>query len=324
MSKRVLITGASGFLGYHLIQAALEHNFEVFAAVRQSSKIDHLKTSQVTFTYPDLSSPTQLEENFRTNKYDYIIHAAGSTKARRKEEYEMINAQYAKNVAMAAQESGLELRKFILVSSLAALGPQSGKKIEIKPNPVTSYGISKLKAEQYLAEFNLPLIVIRPTAVYGPREQDIFIILKAISRGLELYIGNSSQQLSFIHVTDLANVTIKLLESSLVQKTYNLTDGDSYDRYALGNIAKQVLGKRTLKIHLPFGMIKIVAGLLETLYSWNGKTPALNREKLMELTAANWYYDIAELKNDIGFKPTYKLENGLKQTLQWYQKHNWI
>jgi UDP-glucose 4-epimerase len=106
MSKRVLITGASGFLGYHLIQAALEHNFEVFAAVRQSSKIDHLKTSQVTFTYPDLSCPTQLEENFRTNKYDYIIHAAGSTKARRKEEYEMINAAVCKKCGHGSTRVG--------------------------------------------------------------------------------------------------------------------------------------------------------------------------------------------------------------------------
>lgn len=324
MNKRVLITGASGFVGYHLIQAAVAQNFEVYAAVRRSSKVDHLKSLPVQFTYPELASVKELENDFIANKYNYIVHAAGTTKARTKEEYDTVNAGYTKNLAEAVQRSGLELEKFVLVSSLAAVGPQSGiNEDKIKPSPVTSYGKSKLKAEEYLSAFDLPTIVIRPTAVYGPRERDILIMLKAISQGFELYIGNGSQQLSFIHVTDLASVIVKLLESPFVKKTYNLTDGDAYDRYALGNITKNVLGKRTVRMHLPVGVVKMLAGILETMYGLGGKIPALNREKVNELTA-NWNYDNAEIKKDIGFNPIYKLENGLKQTLLWYQKHNWI
>lgn len=325
MKKKILITGASGFVGYHLIQAALERDLEVYAAVRKGSKIDHLKSLPVIYTFLDLGNPIELEKNFKEQQYDYIIHAAGTTKARRKEEYEAVNADYTRNLAQATRNSGIQLQKFLFISSLAAIGPMGGEQDEKQlPNPVTAYGKSKLLAESYLAEFDIPSVIVRPTAVYGPRERDILVMFKLISQGLEFYVGRKDQQLSFIHVTDLANVTIALLESPHVNKTYNLTDGTAYDRYALGNITKEVLGKKTLKLHVPLGVMKMTAGFLEMIYGLNGKIPTINKEKLKELTAANWHYSIEALKKDVGFNPIYDLQHGLKETLQWYQKHKWI
>ena len=113
MKERVLITGASGFVGYHLIKEAIDNNLEVFAAIRKSSKIDHLKEFDIKYTYPDFGNLRALKDNMTGNKYDYIIHAAGITKARSAEEYNQVNAVNSYNLALAALESNIGLKKFV-------------------------------------------------------------------------------------------------------------------------------------------------------------------------------------------------------------------
>lgn len=325
MKKKVLITGASGFVGYHLINEALRHDLDVFAAVRKSSRIDHLEALPLNFTTVDFEDAPQLEQNLKANQYNYIIHAAGITRALKPEDYNKVNAGYTRNLAEAVKRSGVPLEKFVLVSSLAAMGPLAKNQEDVSdPAPITSYGKSKLMAEKILEGFNFPAIIVRPTAVYGPREKDIFLLFKSIKSGLELYIGRECQHLSFIHANDLADAIMALLLSSYTKKTYNLTDGKVYDRYALSSIAKNLLGKKTFKMHLSVGATRRAAGIMEWIYALNGKIPALNREKLAELTALNWCYSIENIKRDIGFAPKYNLENGLKQTINWYKQNNWI
>ncbi len=324
MKKKVLITGASGFVGYHLVQEALAKGLDVVAAVRSSSQIAHLQSLPIDFTTLDYGNIQQLAADIKEKSYHYIIHAAGVTKAGRKEEYEKVNAMFTRNIAVAVKESGMAVEKFVLISSLAALGPVKTVNTDMLPKPLTAYGHSKLLAERYLAEIDIPQIVLRPTAVYGPRERDIFLMLKTINRGLELYIGRFEQQLSFIHVSDLSTIAIKALSSSLSHKSYILSDGQSYDRYTLGKITKEVLGRKTVKLHLPMGFTRMTVAAVERLYSLAGKTPTVNREKLNELTAANWYYGIDEAKKDLGFDPQYNLNEGMQQTLQWYKQHRWI
>ncbi len=327
MKKRVLITGASGFVGYHLIIEAVKSGMEVYAAVRASSNVKHLNAVEVKYTNLDYGSIEALRENILTNQYDYIIHASGTTKAKNKAEYNLINAEYTRNLAVAAEGTGIQ--KFVFVSSLAAIGPLTDIGAEIQddssPQPVTSYGESKLLAEQYLKSIeNLPWIVIRPTAVYGPREKDIFIIFKSISMGLEPYIGRFEQQFSFIYVKDLASIILAALHSDLVHKSYNVSDGQKYDRYALADLSKVVLKKKTLKFHLPVSGVSFVASLMDRLYSNSRTTPALNKEKMSELTAINWACDISHLRSDLAYSPNYNLERGIAETLTWYKKNNWL
>ena len=148
MKERVLITGASGFIGYHLIEEALNNNLEVYAAVRKTSQTDHLKNFKIQFTYPDFGNVESLKKEFAENNYDYIIHAAGATKARSQREYNYINSKYVHNIAQAVIESKIKLKKFVLMSSLAALGPLESLKGVISENsyanPITRYGVSKL------------------------------------------------------------------------------------------------------------------------------------------------------------------------------------
>jgi nucleoside-diphosphate-sugar epimerase len=327
MKKKVLITGASGFVGYHLIAEALNAGYDVFAAVRPSSDVSHLKEFNVTFTNLQYDSVDALKANFATNGYDYIIHASGTTKAKNKAEYNRINADYSKNLALAA--AGTKVEKFVFVSSLAALGPSLDLNTDIEddsdPRPVTSYGESKLLAEQYLRSINnLPLLIFRPTAVYGPREKDILIMFKSFNMGLEPYIGDFDQQFSFVYVKDLVSILIQSLPTDLVNKTYNVSDGGKYNRYALADYSKKVLGKKTFKFHLPIAGVGLVASLMEKFYAKSSKTPALNKEKMRELTAINWACDISHLKADLAFEPLFNLESGIKETLLWYKSNKWL
>ncbi len=327
MRERVLITGASGFVGYHLIAEALKNNLEVFAAVRKTSKTDHLKEFDIQYTYPDYTDVESLIKELEQKQYTYIIHAAGITAAKTIQQYNTVNADYTYNLALAATKANIPLKKFVFLGSLAAMGPLPTTEGIIEDDspahPVTAYGASKLLAEQKLKPLtSLPLITIRPTAVYGPRDEGIFIILKTFSKGFEPYIGRASQQLSFIYVKDLAAITVKALFSSILQKTYNVSDGKAYDRYALANLTKQILNKKTWKIHLPLGIIKVVAGLMERMYANSDKTPALNMEKLNELTAANWICSIANIQHDLNYLPQYDLKMGLTESLQWYKSNH--
>lgn len=329
MIKKVLITGATGFVGYHLIEKALGAGLEVHAAVRPGTDKSHLKDFDIQYTTLDYTSVDRLKTALEAEQYHYIIHAAGITKAKTKDIYNKVNAEFSKNLALAASTAAIQLEKFVFVSSLAAIGPLTDLSAEIQDNspghPVTNYGASKLLAEQYLAEIpNLPLIVIRPTAVYGPREKDLFILFNTINKGLEPHIGRFQQQLSFIYVRDLADVIVKALSSPLVGKSYNVSDGQIYNRYALADVIKKALNKKTFKFHLPVPVVSFMATMMDIFYAKSKNTPTLNQEKMAELTAINWACNIGHLKADLGFEPRYNLEKGLIETVSWYKENNWL
>jgi UDP-glucose 4-epimerase len=327
MKERVLITGASGFVGYHLIEAALKSNLEVFAAVRKSSKVDHLKGLAVQYAYTNFNSVGALTAEIQENRYDYIIHAAGVTKANSAAEYNAINTGYTVNLAKAAVAAG-RIKKLVFISSLAAVGPIAtveGVITELNSQvPVTAYGHSKKHAEEELKKFtSLNYVILRPTAVYGPRDKDILIVLKQFANRFEPYIGKIDQYLSFIYVKDLAQVSINALTRGN-QTAYLISDGKRYDRYQLANITKRLLGVKTFKIHLPVAIVKVVAGIAEGVSRITKKASALNVEKLNELTAINWICSIDKAQQELDFKPTYDLNSGLEETLKWYKENKWL
>jgi nucleoside-diphosphate-sugar epimerase len=327
--KKVLITGASGFVGYHLIEEALKADLEVYAAIRPSSDQSHLSEFHIQYVnlnYNDVSALTQALED---KQYNYIIHAAGTTKAKAKADYELVNAAYTRNLAIAALEANINLEKFVFVSSLAALGPITDLSAEIHddtpPRPVTNYGASKVLAEQYLSEFkNLPLVTIRPTAVYGPREKDLFILFNSINKGLEPHIGRFKQQLSFVYVKDLVKVIVKALTVPDVHKAYNISDGKVYDRYALAAYSRKALNRKTFKFHLPVSLVALLASIMDFVYANSKNTPTLNKEKMAELTAINWACSITNATRELNYVPEYDLEKGVMQTIKWYKLNNWL
>jgi len=326
MKERVLITGASGFVGYHLILAALENNLEVFAAVRKTSQVDHLKHLDIKYVYLELDDPAALKKQLQEKQYHYIIHAAGALRARTIEEYNQINASYTYNLANAAVESGI--KKFVFVSSLAAVGPLNNwddiLTEETPPAPITAYGKSKLLAEAQLKTIpNLNYTILRPTAVYGPRDKDIFIFLKQVAKGIEPYIGKIEQKLSFIYVMDLADAAIKALYT-VNSNTYIIADGNFYSRYELAILTKNILDVKTIKFHIPVNFVKMIAVIAEKVGSLSNKAPVLNTEKLNELKAVNWSCSIEKTRNDLAFQPQYDLKAGLTEAFNWYKANKWL
>lgn len=329
MKKRVLITGASGFVGFHLINEALAADLEVYAAVRSNSGTAHLDDLPIHYVQLNYSSIDDLAKILTEIRFDYIIHAAGTTKAKTAADYNQINAQYTKNLALACLKLAKPIEKFVFVSSLAAVGPLAVLNGQIEDhtvaNPVTNYGKSKLLAEAYLNDIaGLPLVIIRPTAVYGPREKDLLILFKSINKGIEPYIGSFKQQFSFVYVKDLAHIIVKALFVATKRKTYNVSDGHVYNRYALANVTKELLNKRTLKFHLPVVTVGALASLMDRIYKNKKETPTLNKEKMAELTAVNWACNIQTMQGDFGFKPQFNLKQGLTETLDWYKNNNWL
>ncbi|MET0573360.1 MAG: NAD(P)-dependent oxidoreductase [Pedobacter agri] len=329
MKKRVLITGATGFVGFHLVEAALANNLQVFANIRKSSKTKHLQGFKIHFVELDFESIYALAQNIDENKYDYVIHAAAVTKAGSLDEYNKYNASYTRHLAIAVSNALHKVEKFIFVSSLAALGPlkKTGALLSDhgESNPLTYYGKSKALAETYLRSIpNLPLLVFRPTAVYGPRERDILMVLKVLNRGFDVSIGDKDQKLSFIYVKDLAEIMISSLKSDLNNKTYNVSDGNSYERSSFSESARLIMQKRTFKVKVPLPILTGLAWSLEKAYKFTGKMPTLNIDKVRELTGMNWTCDIENIKKDLGFSPKYQLKQGLEETIKWYKKNNWL
>ncbi|TLU99369.1 NAD-dependent epimerase/dehydratase family protein [Dyadobacter luticola] len=342
MKEKVLITGASGFIGYHLAEAALEAGMEVHAMVRPTSDLTSLKELQVAqeqsgkpdalvFVNADFSSKLSLKTLLEEGQYTSIIHAAGVTKAKSAEAYNLVNAGYTLNLAQAAMSSDIPLRRFVFLSSLAAIGPLAYSEEQpiterTSPVPVTDYGRSKLLAEQYLEQVNgLPLSIIRPTAVYGPGEKDLFVLFRTLSKGLDAYIGKRPQRLSFVYVKDLVAATMSALSENKLETTiYNISDGHSYDRYALADRFREISGKHIIRTHLPLFLVKIMAGFMDLLYAFSSRTPVLNREKLKELTAPNWICSIDAARNNLHYQPQYDLRQGLTETLMWYKTNKWL
>lgn len=336
MKERVLITGASGFIGHHLVQKALKEGYDVHAAVRSSSNVSSLQSSvqstgSLTFVYPDYESKEELKNLLSNEQYTHIIHAAGATRAKNDQVYNHINADYSLSLAQAALEADIPLKRFVFLSSLAAIGPVSYNantpiNEHTKAAPITSYGKSKLLAEQYLSELkSLPLTVIRPTAVFGPREKDILIVFKTLAKGLDPYIGSDPQRLSFVYVDDLVTATIAAMkEESVTHTAYNISDGQEYSRYALSDLFREIKGKHPVRFHLPLVVIKLTAVFLEAFSKFSKHTPVLNQEKIKELTAANWYCSIEAAQSHLKYVPQYNLKKGLAETLSWYSANHWI
>lgn len=327
MKQKVLITGASGFLGYHIVTAAVNEGYEVYAAVRKKSSIQHLQQLPVRYVELDYSNAAGLKQLFEENGFDYVIHAAGTTKANTAAEYDLVNNTYTINLATAAAQHK-QVKRFVFISSLASIGPSKRAEQDITedtpPNPVTAYGKSKLNAEKNLKKVDIAATIFRPTAIYGPREKDIFIVTKTLSRGIDAYIGRINQRLSFVYGPDMGEIAVKALRQSGGSSDYNISDGNSYTRYDYADIVKKVLQKKTVRFHLPLPVIRAGLFVAERINRVMNRVSPVSIEKLQELTAVNWACDISKVKNELGFEPKFNLEKGLQATIEWYKENKWL
>ena len=331
----ILITGASGFIGSFLVEEGLKRDYQVYAGIRKTSSRVYLRDERIHFAEFNFSSSNSIVETLEKYKaqnirFDYIIHNAGVTKAQKKEDYTKVNFLNTKNFIEALQKTGMVPDKFIFISSLAAYGPGNPKTMEPvrlsdPPKPIELYGKSKLEAEKFILTLNeFPWLIIRPTGVYGPREKDYYVFFQTINRGLETYIGSTRQILTFIYVKDLVRVIFDAISSPVVQKAYFVTDGKEYDTETFAAITKKHLGKHTIRLTVPPGLVKIIAQVMEKSYGLFGKIPTLNTDKYNVMKSTNWRCEVEPLQYDFNFAAEYDLDKGVKETVEWYQKEGWL
>jgi nucleoside-diphosphate-sugar epimerase len=328
--EKVLITGSSGFIGGYLVEEAIAQGFEVYASVRANSNKHYLKNPNIKFLELDFENEEHLNEILNECKFDHVIHNAGTLKEKNQAAYDKINADYSIRLAKSALSANPSLKTFVFMSSLASTGPADFQPNgiilnDLTPHPVTKYGISKLKAETSLKSMeNLPYVFFRPTAVYGPREKDLFTVFKMISKGFEVGIGHQPQYLTFIFVKDLAKLVVNSLTIGGKRKAYFMSDGNVYSKTDLGEAIKKVLDKKTIKFNLPLWLVNIIAIILESIGNISGKYPIINRDKINELKALNWQCDSHTAFKELGYLPQTDLWKGAAITAEWYKENKWI
>ncbi len=327
--KKILVTGASGFVGSFLVEECLRRNLSVYAGIRRTSSREFLSDQRINTIELDFSDVDGLRQILQRGKFDYIIHNAGVTGAPRIEDYWRVNFEYVKNLVDAVRD--IPLKKFTFISSLAAYGPANQYDLSdyLKdgdtPNPINTYGATKLASEKYISALpDFPWIFIRPTGIIGPRDKEFLTFFKVLDWHLEPYIGFRRQHLSFVYVKDLVRVVLDATLSSEGQKGYFVSDGKHYAQHDLGRTAKKVLKTWTLSIHIPLSIVRLVAWIAEKTVGRNGRFPTLNMEKVKILESRNWKCDIEPLKEDFNFNPQYTLEEGLRETIAWYRDNGWM
>ncbi len=335
MRKKILITGASGFIGSFLAEEALLEGYVLYAGVREGSSRQYLMSQAIRFFPMDLSSEESLTRGFinfnqQEGGFDYIIHNAGITREAQSGDFYRVNDHYTRNLASAILSAGKLPEKFIFISSLAVKGP--GDPVLFTPirpsdpdQPVSTYARSKLAAEKYLQSLEgFPLVIVRPTAVYGPRDRDFLTFFRIIQKGIEPYTGWKKQMISLIYVKDLARLVFRIVERAPAGSVYLIGDQQAYRQEDIGAAIKKVLGRKALRIRLPLVPLRALIWCTDTLGSLFGHPPFLNREKFLEMTASNWLCHTGSLWQDMDMVPGYSLESGIRETADWYRQQGWL
>ena len=330
---KILITGASGFIGSFIVEEALKRGFETWAAMRKSSSREYLQDERIKFIELNLSSKEQLVEQLKGKDLDYVVHAAGVTKCLNKADFRRINTEGTKNLVDALMETGMPLRRLVFVSSLSVFGaireqqPYEEIRETDTPQPNTAYGRSKLEAEQYLESLGtrVPYIILRPTGVYGPKEKDYFMMAKSIKQHSDFAVGYKRQDITFVYVEDVVQAIFLALEKGENGRKYFLSDGQVYQSTTFSDLIHEELGRPWwIRITAPVWVLRVVTFFGEYVGQMTGKVTALNNDKYNILKQRNWRCDIEPARRELGYEPKVMLEEGVKRSIKWYKDNQWL
>jgi len=323
---KAFITGATGFIGSHLADRLIADDTykEVRCLVRSTDK--WLEGKRFKRIQGDLNDFSALTKGIKGA--DVVFHLAAIVMAPSQKEFTQANVNATEDVIRIAQKNGV--KNLVILSSLAAVGPSNGAPIDETRSyqPISMYGRSKRDMEksiQEIANKNQSIKIIRPPAVYGPREDQIFTYFKTFKKGLSTIVGDGNHpRLSMVYVDDLVDGILKA--SQKVDNgihTYFISGPDTYNWNQIHAITSKVMGKSAFKLKIKPSLVKKIGGLIENAASLIGKYPVVNKEKTNELIL-EWTCTSKKAEKELGYKPRVSLQEGISRTIHWYQKHNWL
>lgn len=346
MGKKIFLTGGSGFVGGALCHELVAAGHHVTVLVRAGSQREGLPKG-VDFAVGDLRQADSLAEALAP--IEIILHVAGVVSARTEAEYMAGNAVGTANLLAAAKKSAKNLERFVLVSSLAAAGPSRPDRAREEGDsnaPVSAYGRSKLAGELELQKSGLPGVIIRPPAVYGPRDKGVYEFFKVVASGWHpLLGGGKNRRYSFVHVDDLvkgimaAAFTPKITPIAPVVSRESLADFDrdqakpeifyisgdeEYGWNQTMQLLAEALAVKTKKVPLPVAALALAAIGGSAWGKISRKDTKLNWDKFQELKAPSWTCKNEKAKKILGFSPEWSLRDGFIQTAQWYREQGWL
>jgi len=324
MTLKALITGATGFIGSHLVEALVEQNWSVTCLVRPKSRTDWLENIPVNILRGSVEDGDFLDEAVKNQ--DYIFHLAARIRSARREVYERANFLFTRNLAQACLRHNPDVKRFVYVSSIAAAGPFNPGEIQDEkraPAPTSEYGRTKLKGEEAIKELwdRMDATIIRPPNVYGPRQQETELLIKLIRNRIVPLLKSDEKNTTLIYVKDLIK---GILEAALSKKAnreiYYLTDEMGYSwKEVILTIKKQILDT-PFYIPLYEYVIYSTAWLTDVLKSMHLVKSYFGRRAWKAMVQTSWLFSSDKASRDFGFKPEYSLEEGIKETVKYYKQ----
>lgn len=326
--NNVLVTGATGFIGGALVEALLERGCSVSCLVRNAGNAKGLQNLPVRLIAGDLEDPEATQDSL--HGIDTVYHVAGAIKAANRDGYFRTNQIGTRRLLKSVSKGIPRMKRFVYVSSLAAAGPSPqgrGLTEDEKPHPISWYGESKLQSEYEVLKFAkaFPVTILRPSAVYGPRDRETLLIFRMIKQGYLFTPGRFTRRFSLIHVEDLVSALICAGEQDGPSgEIFFVSRPETYTWNDVGQAIASALDKRYRWIPFP-QRIAEMAGLAGDLWSrLSGRPATINTQKVRELLQPFWICDSSKAVKSLGFDPQIDLERGVRQTIGWYQKHGWL
>lgn len=321
---KALVTGGTGFVGGHLIEALERRGDEVTALIRSPRKAERLLAPGVGTIRGDLHDLGALRA--ATEGKDVIYHVAGQVAARGEAELIRTNREGTRNLVEAAVGGGRP--RLVLVSSLAAAGPaQPGRPLtgEEPPRPVTAYGRSKLAGEEVVRTSALEWTIVRPPMVYGPCDTEVLKVFKLARLGIAPVFGDGSQELSAIYGPDLATALVAAATAeAAIGRTYCACHPERFTSRDFVRAIGRALGKRVRLLPLPEAFSRGLLAVTGTATRLAGRATLLNRDKANEFFQPAWTGDSAPLTRDTGWRARHDLATGLAATAAWYRDQGWL
>lgn len=323
-----VVTGASGFVGSHLVELLLAKGHKVKCIVRKTSNLRWIKDKPVEIYDCGLYDKEKLKGVLKDA--DYLYHVAGIVKAKDWEGYYKGNVETTKNLLETVKEVNKNIKRVILVSSLTACGPSlDGKPVteQTEPHPITRYGKSKYEEEKLAYKFmgEIPITIIMPHAIYGERDTEIFQYFKTYKAGLLPLIGFNKKNLNLIHVSDLVEgIFLASMSEKAIGQKYFMASEEIYDWPRIGKAIERAFGKKALTIRLPHFIVYAVAAVAEFFFLFSKNAATFNIEKARDWVQENWTCDVTKAKNELGYRQKVFLDEGIKRSIDWYKEMKWL